>query len=158
MADLTAAQELRVWGEAFTERYKIETTAAHTIYKGTPMVMDHSNAVSVAVGSLVPFVAAFVPQVTDVFLGIAAEDKAVAAAQVHDTDIECYVWPTILGFKSTVFTNGASNGMAVYKDDSNILVGVASIVGNIRIGDVWRVEDGYCWVKLAETFIQAGSV
>ena len=154
MADLVAAADLRVLGEAYTEKYLLDTVAAHVIYKGTPMIVDQDVD---ATGKLVPFISTVVVAATDVFMGIAAENKSVTIGALENTYIECYVYPTILGFKSAVFTAGVDNGVAVYADDSGLLVGVAGIGAHPYLGKVFKVEGGYCYVSLSAPYICVGA-
>ena len=68
--------------------------------------------------------------------------------------IEAYVQPTIVGFKSTVFTD-ASMGAAVYMSDTTTLSTTAA--DNPVIGKVHRVLDGYVYVRLASPAICTGA-
>ena len=74
MADLTANATLRIWGNAFTEKWVLDNSAAQTIYTGHPMIMDLSEDTVYARG----FLDATVVDAADIFLGIAAEPKTVA--------------------------------------------------------------------------------
>ena len=154
MADLTASADLRVLGEAYTQKYLIDTTAAHTIYKGTAMIVDQDVD---GTGPLCPFISSVVVAPTDVAMGIAAEDKSVTIGAIEDTRIECYVYPTILGFKSAVFTNGADNGLGVYMDDSGTLVGVAGVANQPYIGILHGVWGGYAYVRIHPPTICTGA-
>lgn len=146
MADLTSDASLRVFGVPHTHKFILDTSAARTVYKGQPLIVDQNVD---ATGPLVQFVDSVVVASTDVFMGIAAEGKVVASAAAEDlptAGIEAYVEPTVLGFKSTVFTNGADNGKTVYMSDSGTLSTTAS--QNPVIGVLQFVEDGYAYVKL----------
>src|SRR3990172_1413856 len=102
MADLTAAAPLRTLGEAVLEQFALDTSAARTIYKGQPLILSATDTVNP-----IGWVDATVVAPTDVFIGIAAEDKSVAlgdAETVEKSGINAFVGPTILGFKSAVFT------------------------------------------------------
>ena len=148
MAALTADAPLRILGTPFTHKFILDTSAAQTVFKGEALVVDQSAD---ATGPLVachdsthPVVAA-----TDVFMGIAAEGKVVAAGAAETllaAGITAYIEPTIVGFKSAVFTNGADNGKTVYMTDSSTL-GVTA-ADNPMIGTLQFVEDGYAYVKL----------
>ena len=149
MADLTAAADLRVLGEAYTEKWLLDTSIARTIYKGTPIMIDQSaDTVNAS-----HWVSTVTTLVADVFLGIAAENKSVTLAADQKTYIEVYTYPTILGFKSTVFTDGADNGLGVFMSDNATLVGVAGASGVPELGIVHLVKDGYCYVALNTPFI-----
>lgn len=150
MADLTADAQIRFLGEGKTERFFLDTSVAQTIYKGQPLIIDQSEDTVNATG----FVDATVVAVTDVFLGIAAEGKTVALAAPETTEIEVYVWPSIVGFKSTVFTN-ADLGKAVTMSDSGTLS--VTTLANPPIGTLFKVEDGYCYVALDTPKIASGA-
>jgi hypothetical protein len=156
MADLSANAPLRIWGQPTTRRFILDTSAARTVYKGQPMIVDQSVD---ATGNIVQFVDAVVVAADDVFVGIAAEAKSVAsggAETLEAAGIEVYIEPTIVGFKSTVFTDGASVGLGVYMTDSATLAGIASVADNPVIGKLMWVEDGYAYVKL-QTAICTGA-
>jgi len=94
---------------------------------------------------------------TDVCVGIAAEDKDVAAsASETDVDswIEAFVYPTIVGFKSTVFTN-ADLGKTIYMSDSGTLSVTAA--DNPQLGKLHRVENGYAFVQLTTPQVCSGA-
>lgn len=156
MANLTADAPLRIWGEPKIDRYHMDSSTAQTAYKGGPLLINQSLDTLYARrwedGTGEGVVAA-----TDVFLGIAAEGKVVAAS-ASETDgkslIAAYVQPTIVGFKSTVFTN-ADLGATVYMSDSNVLSTTAA--DNPVIGTLARVEDGYCYVRLATPAVCTGA-
>ena len=140
MTALSSDANLRVLGEAFTEAFILDTSGAQTIYKGTPMVIDQNvDAELVHTADSLTLVDG------DVFMGIAAEAKSVASGGAETTEIECYVWPTILGFKSTVFTN-ADCGKTVYMSDSGTLS--ESNGAYPEIGELFKVADGYAFIKL----------
>lgn len=148
MANLSKDAPLRVWGEAHTEQIDMDNASAVTVYKGHPLLINQSVDTIYAVkwddGTGEGVVAA-----TDVFLGIAAEGKSIKTSHAEGSPqagVEAYVQPTILGFKSTVFTN-ANLGAAVYMSDSNTLSSTAA--DNPQIGKVHRVEGGYVYVRLS---------
>ena len=155
MADLSGNASLRVWGEKHVETFNLSSSAAQTIYKGHPMLINQSKDTTKAWhwDDADEAVAA-----TDVFLGIAAEGKTVAAS-ASETDakswIEAYVGPTIVGFKSTVFTN-ADLGKTVYMSDSGTLDGTTA-ADNPQIGKLHRVENGYAFVELDTPKVCSGA-
>src|SRR3972149_1126326 len=119
MADLTAAAPLRVLGEAVTEKFALDSSAAQNVYKGQPLILTATDLVNPQ-----GFVTATVVAATDVFVGIAAENKSVAlgdAETIEKSGIEAYVGPSIVGFKSTVFTD-ADLGKTVYMSDSGTVL------------------------------------
>lgn len=152
MADLTAAAPLRIKGEIYTQKRTIDTAAARTIYKGQPMIIDQDVD---ATGNVVQYVDSVVVAATDVFVGIAAENKSVASAAAETTELEMYVEPTIVGFKSAVFTDGADLGKTVYMSDSGTLSTTAA--DNPQIGKLHSVEDGYAFIQLATPQICTGA-
>lgn len=151
MADLTQDANIRLKGEAKTEIFFIDTAAARTIYKGQPMMIDQN------VGSglnPVQFVDAVTVVAADVFVGIAAHGASVLISGALTTPIEVYVSPTIVGFKSAVYAN-TDLGATVYMSDSGTLS--ATPTANVQIGTLFKVEDGYCYVKLTAPQICAGA-
>ena len=91
MADLTADAYLKIWGEATTDKWVLDNSAAQTIYKGQPMIIDVSADTVYIRG----FVDATVVASTDIFIGIAAEGATVATADTEtDNDIIVYMEPT----------------------------------------------------------------
>ena len=151
MADLTANASLRVWGEAYTEKWVLDNSAAQTIYTGHPLIMDLSEDTVYPRG----FLDATVVAATDIFIGIAAEPATVATTDTEtDNEIEVYVEPTILGFKSAVFTD-ADVGDEVYMSDSATLS--ATVADNPWLGKLKRVRDGYAYVILRSPTICTGA-
>jgi len=151
MTDLTANAPLRILGEAHIEQWVLDNSAAQTIYKGQPMIIDQSEDTV----NLRGYVDATVVAATDVFMGIAAEDASVATTDTEtDNDINVYVYPTIVGFKSAVFTN-ADCGKTVYMSDSATLSETAG--DNPQIGKLHRVIDGYAFVELTSPQICTGA-
>lgn len=143
MADLTADAALRIWGEAHTDKWVLDNSAAQTIYKGQPMIIDQSEDTVYLRG----FVDATVVAPTDIFVGIAAEGASVATADTEtDNEIEIYVWPTIVGFKDSSLTD-ADVGDTVYMSDSDTL-DVSTAADNPEIGTLFRVVGGYAYVRL----------
>lgn len=149
MAALTADAQLRICGPAYTRKLILDTSSAQTVYKGQPLYLNQSlDAVNMIAHIDITHPEAVAAD--DAFVGIAAEGKAVAASATEDAKtagVEAYVEPTIVGFKSAVFTN-ASIGLGVYMPDSATLAGVASAADCPYIGILQFVEDGYAYVKL----------
>jgi hypothetical protein len=151
MADLTADADIRIKGTAHTEKWYLNTTTAvRKAYKGQPMIIDQS----VDTLNAEPYVDATVVAATDVCLGIAAESKTVVLNDPETTFIEIYVAPTIVGFKSSVFTT-ADLGKPVYMSDSATLSG--TVGDNPYIGKVFKVEDGYVYVALNTPVVCSGA-
>ncbi len=152
MANLTADRYLRILGEAHTELWILDSAAAQTVYAGQPMIIDQSADTV----NLNGYVDATVVDPTDVFIGIAAEGKVVAlsALETLALGIQVYVWPTIIGFLSAVFTN-ANLGATVYMSDSSVLSTTAA--DNPQIGKLHRVEGGFCYVQLITPQVCTGA-
>lgn len=152
MADLSANAPLRILGEIYTEKFTVDTAAARTWYKGQPFIVDQSVD---ATGNVVQFVDSLTVVATDVFMGIAAHGGSVASGAAETTEVELYVEPTIVGFKSAVFTDGADLGKAVYMSDSGTLSTTAT--ANPYIGKLHTVKDGYAFVQLISPNICSGA-
>lgn len=151
MADLTANAPLRFKGTPVSERWYLDTSTAQTIYRGQPMMIDQNVDAANARG----YVDATVVAPTDVILGIAAEGKTVASGDPETKEIEVYVAPTWVGFKSTVFDN-ADLGKRVFMLDSGTLADMV-YADNPEIGILRKVEDGYCYVELITPKIPASA-
>jgi hypothetical protein len=147
MAPLTADAPLRFKGEVKTEKFILDTSGAQIIYKGCGIILDADvDTVNVHTAEGVTMVTG------DVFIGIAAEAKQVAAGALERTEIEVMVWPTIVGFKNAVLTN-VSLGKVVSMSDTATL-SVAAAGAYPRIGKLFKVEDGYAYVQLDSPFVQ----
>jgi hypothetical protein len=150
MTDLSADAPIRFLGESTSEKFVVDTAYAVTIYKGQPMIIDQSSDSLHAM----PFLTARVVAPADVCLGIAAEGKVIAAGDPETFELEIYVAPTCVGFKSAVFDN-ADLGKTVYMSDSGTLSETAA--DNPQIGKLVKVEDGYAYVELTTPQICAGA-
>lgn len=152
MADLTRDAPLRFWNqEVYTEKWVLDNSSAQTIYKGQPMILDITTDTVYLIG----FVDATVVAADDIFIGIAAEGATVATADTEtDNELEVYVEPTIVGFKSSVFTD-ADVGDTVYMSDSSTLSATAA--DNPVLGKLHRVKDGYAYVRLESPKICTGA-
>jgi len=151
MADLTADAYLKIWGKAYTDKMVLDNSAAQTIYKGQPLIMDLSEDTVYLRG----FVDATVVASTDIFVGIAAEGATVATADTEtDNEIEFYMEPTIVGFPGSVFTD-ADIGDTMYMSDSGTLSATAG--DNPMIGKLIRVKDGFQYVRLSSPTICTGA-
>lgn len=150
MADLTANAYLETRGVPKTEKFYLDTSAAQHVYKGQPMILDASeDTVNVRA-----YVDATVVAATDVFVGIAAEEKIVAAGDPETTEIEVYTNDAEIGFKSTVFDND-DMGKTVYMSDSGTLSETAA--DNPQIGVFIKDEGGLNYVRLTAPQICAGA-
>jgi len=152
MADLTRNAPVRIMGEGYTEEWVLDNSAAQTAYKGQPMIIDQSADTVY----LTAFVDSVVVAATDIFVGIAAEGPIAVATTDTEVNNKVKVWvePTIVGFKSAVFTN-ADVGDTVYMSDSATLSATAA--DNPMIGKLIQVLDGFAWVRLSSPTICAGA-
>lgn len=151
MADLTADAYLKIQGEKYTQKWVLDNSAAQTVYKGQPMIMDLSE------DTVYPraFVDATVVAATDIFIGIANEGATVLTTDTEtDNEIEILVEPTIVGFPGAVFTD-ADVGDTIYMSDSGTLSATAA--DNPQIGKLVRVRDGFQYVRLSSPTICAGA-
>jgi hypothetical protein len=60
-----------------------------------------------------------------------------------------------VGFKSTVFALTSKLGADIYMSDSGTLSITAA--DNVQIGTLFKIDDGYCFVKLSAPQVCAGS-
>jgi len=156
MANLSADAPLIIRGEAHTRKFPCDNASAVTIYKGHPILINQSVDTTHVVdwddGSGEGIVAA-----TDIFVGIAAHGKSVKTTDPESGEksyLEVYVGPTIVGFKSTVYTL-ANLGDTVYMSDSSTLSDTAA--DNPQIGKLVDVRDGYCFVQLTAPQVCTGA-
>ena len=152
MADLTADAPLRFWGENVeTELWGVDSSTAQTIFKGQPIILD----ISVDTLFVTPYIDALVVAADDIFIGVAAEGMTQASGDTEaDERLMIYVDGTILGFKSSVFTD-ADVGDTVYMSDSGVLSATAA--DNPQLGKLHRVLDGYAYVQLVTPTITTGA-
>lgn len=146
MADLTAAAPLRFHNldDCRVRRWVLDNSAAQSVYKGQPMIIDQSADTVYLRG----FVDATVVAATDIFVGIALENAAVATTDTETDNKILVLEHGLVGFKSTVYTD-ADVGDTVYMSDSATL---SSTVGdNPQIGTLAYVEDGYAYVMINPT-------
>lgn len=148
MTALSADATLRMKGEPKIEKFILDTSGSQIVYKGEGVVIDQNvdaeNAHTARGLTLVD---------GDVFLGIAAAGKSVLAGdpeRYENAEISVFTFPTILGFKSAVFTN-ADLGKTVYMSDTGTLS--ESNGAYPRIGKLFKVEDGYAYVELDTPFV-----
>ncbi len=151
MADLTANAYLKILGEEIFEEWALDTSSAQTVYRGQPMIIDQSADTV----NLTPYVDGVTVAATDVFIGIAMEGTTAALGAVEANSlVRVYIAPTIVGFKSTVYTN-ADLGAIVYMSDSSVLSSTAA--DNPQIGKLHRVEGGYAYVELVSPQVCTGA-
>lgn len=151
MADLARDSYIKVYGEAHTEKWVLDNSAAQTIYKGQPMILDVSEDTVYLRG----FVDATTVASTDIFIGFAAEGATVATTDTEtDNEIEVYTWPTILGIPGSTFTD-ADVGDTMYMSDSATLSATAA--DNPQVGKLHRVKDGFQYVQVISPQICSGA-
>lgn len=151
MADLASNAYIVVEDGAVTQKWVLDNSAAQTVYRGQPMIMDLSE------DTVYPraYVDATVVAATDIFIGIAAEGATVATSDTETSnEIEIYVEPTVVGFPGSVFTD-ADVGDTMYMSDSSTLSATAA--DNPQIGKLIRVRDGYQWVRLSTPTVCSGA-
>jgi len=148
MTDLSANAPIRFLGEVQTQMVTLDSSAAQTVYVGSPIIVDQSGDTAHAVA----WTSSITLHATDVFLGIATEAKAVASGDAETEYITIAGHDSIVGFKSAVFSDYADLGKTVYMDDSAVLT--ATNTGNLKIGKLVRVLDGFAYVKLSAPQIQ----
>lgn len=150
MTDLSANAYIRIKGRELRKLYTIDTSVAQHFYRGQPVIIDQSADTL----NVTAYVDSVVVDPTDVFVGIAAEEKIVAAGDPETTEIEVICYDTPVGFQSAVFDN-ADLGKTVYMSDSAVLSETAA--DNPQIGLLDSVEDGYAYVKIIAPTICAGA-
>ena len=151
MADLTADSYIKLWGEAHTDEWVLDNSAAQTIYKGQPMILDISEDTVYIRG----FIDATVVAADDIFIGIAAQGASVATADTETSNkIQIYMEPSIIGIPGTTFTDAAV-GDPMYMSDSGTLS--ATPDDNPMLGKLFRVKDGYQYVQLSSPTICTGA-
>lgn len=152
MSDLSKDATIRLLGKGHTQKFLLDSGVAQTIYKGTPMMIDQNVGQPLArlFDSTVTVV------VADIALGIAAEGKTIALGDAETTEIEIYTWPTIIGFPTAVFSV-ADYGDKVFMTTSDTFVKVASASGNLELGTLFKIEDGFMYIRLATPFVCANS-
>lgn len=147
---LAANWPLRFKGEVKTEKFILDTSVAQHIYVGMPlMIDDNGDTVHLINPDLITVVQ------NDCFVGIAAEEKIVAAGALEDeknAGIEVYVEPTIVGFYGSTYSD-VDLGMLISMDITGILGTTGA--GKPRLGKLYKVEDGYQYVQLETPWIQA---
>lgn len=122
----------------------MDSSSANTIYKGQPVILDKSADTTKVRGWVA---ATTLVTATDVFIGIAAEGKAVASGDLETVEIEV-ITDGEVGFKSSSFTD-ADIGKTVTFSDSGTLAAAAEAADACTCGTITRVADGYVYVELS---------
>ncbi len=151
MADLTKDAYLKIWGEADVDVWVLDNSAAQTVYKGQPIIIDGSADTVYVRG----YVDATTVAATDVFIGIACHGAVVATTDTEtDNTIQVYTGRTIVGIPGSTFTD-ADVGKTMYMSDSATLSSTAA--DNPQIGTLFKVEDGFQYVRLTAPQVCAGA-
>jgi hypothetical protein len=146
MAAVTADVSLRILGPEFTRRFVMDSSIAQTWYRGEPIIIDQTADGT----NVTPVHDVSNPALTasDVFMGIAAHGgvNVISVAEDLAHGVTAYISPTIVGFKSTVYTTNANAGATLYWES-----GALSMEGTDTppLGKMMFVEDGYIYVKLS---------
>lgn len=150
MADLTRNAPLRFRFPTLLkmERFTLDNSAAQTVYRGQPMVLDVSAdtvnprawvAATTLVGSVSP----------DKFVGIANEPANVLTTDLEAANEIQIITGGEVGFKSTVFTDADLGRVVGFSDSGTLVATVAGGAANrCPIGILTRVVDGYAYVEL----------
>lgn len=151
MADLTIDAPLRFWGQIHSEKWVLDNSAAQTVFRGHPMILDISADTVYPRG----YIDATTVAADDIFVGVADEPKTVATTDTEtDNVIDIITYPTIVGFKSAVYTD-ADVGDTVYMSDSSTLSATAA--DNPQLGKLKRVKDGFAYVELTSPQVCTGA-
>ncbi len=146
MANLTANATLRFRQAPVVEKWNADSSAAQTIYKGQPVIID-ASADTVNVRGWVSTIT--LVSAADIRVGIALEKVDVAAGDTEtDRPVQIATRGEV-GFKSSVFTK-ADIGKYVGMSDSATLTTTvkAGAADKCPLGKLVNVEDGYAYVLL----------
>jgi len=149
MANISADQYLRVYGEAHLGRWTLDNSAAQVAYIGSPMILDVSE------DTVYPriFDSNVTLQATDVFIGYAGEAKTVATTDTEtDNVIDIYEDPTYVGLPAGSITD-ADVGKSLYMSDSGTFSTTAST--NLKVGTVFRVVDSTVFIRPEGRIVQS---
>jgi len=114
-------------------------TTTYTVYKGAPMMLDVSDVD----GYAQPMTSSITAASGDVFLGIAAEKKAIASTDAADGAKTILVENGLIGFPvaSLAVTD---IGAPAYMSDTNTVTTTSS--NALWIGTIIDVDATYVWV------------
>jgi hypothetical protein len=143
MAAVTQDISMRIIGTPRTHKFVMDSSIAQTWYKGEPLIVDASADAT----NVTPVHDVTHPHIVnaDAFVGIAAEGGSFAistAESLEKTGVEAYIDGTIIGLKSTVYTDGAHIGATLYWES-----GALSLEGTdtCPVGRMLFAEDGYIY-------------
>ena len=157
MAAVTADVSMRVYGDEYTHKFILDTSsaAACTGFKGEALVIEIVAGDTVnpryCHGAADPHM-----KPTSICVGVAKEGHTNVISSPEtlvENGVEAWIGPTILGWKSAVFTN-ADAGKAIYW-----LTGVLSATATdaAPVGHLMFVEDGYAYVMLEGSKVSTGA-
>jgi hypothetical protein len=143
MTALSFDAPLQFLGPVFSEKLKISSAIYPvTIWRGAPVIIDISED-----DTAVTQMDGVTMGTGDVFVGIAAEHAVSVVGQAEPTELEVYVWPTIVGFASTA-VDMSDLGKSISMSDTGTLT--ASGGAYPIIGTLYSVrDDGYVYVLLS---------
>ena len=141
MTALSFDAPLRFLGPVYSEKLPLSLDVYPiSIWRGAPVIIDQSADT----GAVVPADGVTMAS-GDVFMGIAAEHAVSQLGQEEATELEVYVWPTIVGFPTTALAF-ADMGKDVFMSDSGTLT---TSTGNYpKIGSLYSIRGGYQYVLL----------
>jgi hypothetical protein len=143
VADRTSNAPLRFAdGDVKVSWETLDSSAAQHVYRGEPMIID----VSEDTVNLRHYIDATVlVTATDVFIGFALEEKVVALGDTEaGTKIQVATSGRI-GIQTAAFTN-ADRGKTIMMTDSGVLAAGVAAAGQLQIGKLDYVEDGYAYI------------
>lgn len=141
MTVLSFDAPLMFLGPVYTEKWPLSLSVYPIqLWKGAPVIKDISEDDS----AIVP--ADGVTMGTgDVFMGIAAERGTSVLGQAEATEIEVYVWPTIVGFPNSALDLSDVGGDVSMSDSGTLTMsgGAYPVIGRL-----YTVREGYAYVLL----------
>ena len=148
MANLSRDASLRFRNsDVVVETFALDNSAAQTIYRGQPMIMDVS-ADTVNPRAWVSSTTLVGTGSPDKFIGIANEPATVATTDVEASNEIEIITAGEVGFKAGSLTEANIGSGIVFTDSATLAVGVASAT-QCPVGTLRRVIDGYAYVELA---------
>jgi SpoU rRNA methylase family enzyme len=146
MADLSCDGGFRLGpGPHQIREWVLDNSAAQTVYKRQPLIID----ASVDTVYLRGYVDAIVLVTgTDIFVGICASAETAVQTTDTETDNEVdVIMSGLVGFPTSSLTN-ADVGKAITMADSATVGTDAHAAGYLYIGRLAYVEDGYAYVEI----------
>jgi len=146
MADLSKDRGLRLGpGEHHIREWVLDNSAAQTVYKGQPMIIDNSEDTVYLRG----WIDATALTSSDRFVGINASAQVDVATTDTETDNKVdVIMSGLVGFPTSTVTDADAGEMATMTDSSLVVAGSGAGANNLEIGYVAYVEDSYVYVAL----------